>query len=82
MWKKHRSYATTLMARGKEIINHYDFSREQNLKKLKISQGGRIATIHALDSEFLEELEDEKEIKLISPFTMVLQILIMIITVY
>ena len=59
----HRSYASKLIARVEEIIEDFDSSKENKLKKLKIFLQDRLEIIHALDAEILDALEDEKEME-------------------
>ena len=51
------------MARAEEIVQNYDPSLENKLKQLKMSLQDRLETIHSLDTDILDTLEDEKEIE-------------------
>ena len=49
------------MARAEEIVQNYDPSLENKLKQLKMSLQDRLETIHSLDADILDTLEDEKD---------------------
>ena len=59
----HRAYAQKLMGKAEDIIKEFDPSQENKLEQLKISLEDRLETICALDTEILDELEDEKGIE-------------------
>ena len=51
------------MAKAEEIVKNYDPSLENKLKQLKMSLQDRLESIHSLDADILDTLDDEKAIE-------------------